>query len=83
MEYYVRTGDRAARQRMIEVLERDGFLPERISHQDLLESSLPLTIDLVGKRYGMMGNVTCAAAAATQGRIIDIDEFYRIYRGEK
>ena len=83
MALYVRTRDRSARQRMIENLERDGFQPERISRQEVLESNLPLAVDIAGKQYGVMGNITCAAAAATQGRLMGVGEFYRIYRVSK
>ena len=81
MVLYVRIRDRTARQRMIRDLEQDGFIPERISRQEILESHLPLTVDIASKQYDVMGNVTCAAAAATQGHLMGIDEFYHIYRG--
>ena len=42
---------------------------------ECMDSTLPLVIDIVNKTVSCMGNITGAAAASTQGLIIDADTF--------
>ena len=79
---FVRVSDPDDRKKLIETLEGDGFkLDEEfpLSRQDVLESNLPIIVDIENKIYGRMGNVTCAAAAAQSGKVIDLSEFYASY----
>ena len=47
--------------------------------KEILDSNLPIIVDVDKKEYDRMGNVTCAAAATTGGCLIKPDEFYRQY----
>lgn len=77
MSFFVRTADREIRQRIIDDLEKVGFTPDNHSNKsDILESRFPLSIDMEKKAYSSMGNVTCAACAASCGKILTPDEFY-------
>ena len=80
---YVRSLDKKDRIRLIEFLESKGFLcleENARSRSDIVESELPLTIDLNRKTISRMGNVTCAAAAASQKIIINSTLFYELYK---
>ena len=79
MVYVRTTDDQAARQRIIDDLELHGFTAENRDRLDILESRFPLSVNLAKKTYGAMGNVTCAAAAASSGRLMTVDEFYAQY----
>ena len=37
------------------------------------------TYDSENKVYSRMGNVTCAAAAAQSGKVVELSEFYNCY----
>ena len=79
---FVRTFGKEDRIRLIEFLESKGFLcleDNGHSRSDTVESKLPLTIDLNRKTISRMGNVTCAAAAASQKIIINSALFYELY----
>ena len=80
---YVRSFDEEDRIRLIEFLESKRFLcieDNGRSRADIVESKLPLIIDLNGKTISCMGNVTCAAAAASQKIIINSALFYELYK---
>ncbi len=71
------------RKDFIEDFEKRGFTIDKIfSKEDLVTSKLPITLDFKTKKIGRIGNVTCAAAAVSQRRIMQEDEFLRIYEGE-
>ena len=68
------------RKEIIEFLERKGFVldpDERRGRDAIIEGFLPITFDSGSMEYRMMGNVTCAAAAASQGCLMNREEFYR------
>ena len=73
--YCVRTFSYEDRARLVEFLETEGFSCDA-DRQDVLDSVLPLVIDMKKKRFFRIGNVTCAAAAASGGCIINDKEFY-------
>ncbi len=76
---YVRTHSRKERSSMIEVLEKNGYSTEQdyrnLTKQDILESKLPFRVDATSKTYGLMGNVTCAAAAASSNALTEYNDF--------
>ena len=77
--YCVRTYNYEDRVKLIEFLESNGFSYDEdrvIDRQDVLDSTLPLIINLKKKRFFRVGNVTCAAAMASSGCIISDKEFY-------
>ena len=89
MEGNVKTGrlyvcaKEGERLRMIEFLESLGYelgKDEFLSREEIKGHYLPLSVDIAGKSFGMMGNATCAAAAASSGSISSTDDFYRIIR---
>ncbi|MBO4219407.1 MAG: hypothetical protein J5933_00580 [Clostridia bacterium] len=71
---------------LVEFLEKEGFKcveNNSFSRVDTLESKLPLVIELRDKMIRHMGNVTCAAAAATSRVIIGCNELYLLYSLDK
>lgn len=44
--------------------------------KEIIESFLPIYVDKTDKNYWMMGNVTCAAAAASSNKMIRKEAFY-------
>ena len=49
---------------------------ENRSRDEIIESFLPLYVDKTSKTYWMMGNITCAAAASSSGKMINMEKFY-------
>lgn len=74
--------DEDARLALIEFLESEGF--EIIQRQsrgraEIINSFLPLVINLETKCITMVGNITCAAAVASHKTIIGAPEFFILY----
>ncbi len=79
---FVGAKGREERQELITFLEDNGFQldnDECRSIDEILDGFLPITVNTDGKKYGMMGNVTCAAAAAQGGGVKTTEEFYDKY----
>ena len=66
-------GDR--REAFAEMLESYGFKVWFLPREVVIGTFLPFDVDMKKKRYTCMGNVTCAAAAATRRVVLDEDEF--------
>lgn len=83
---YVHIKDRDERLQVIEYLEKDGFIcckSDGRSREAIIESLFPLVIRFREKSISCVGNVTCAAAAASSRIITDIGGFcllYSLYR---
>ena len=77
--YYVRTHDRQEREFLVKMLRNNGYSIEKdsrnLTEQDILEDILPFRVNMVSKEYGIMGNITCAAAAASSKVLMECDEF--------
>ena len=77
--YYVRTNGRQEREFLVKMLRSIGFSIEKdsrnLTEQDILEDILPFRVNMVSKEYGIMGNVTCAAAAASSKVLTEYDDF--------
>ena len=74
--------DDESRLLLVEFLESEGFCRSTDWHKsrdEILSSFLPLLIDLREKSFHLIGNVTCAAAAASSKTIIGEKEFYILY----
>ena len=70
------------RREIIEFLEKNGYNRDNTefrSKEEIIEAYLPIVIFFDTKEYRMMGNVTCAAAAASSKRLITKEEFYRYF----
>ena len=66
------------REYFISSFEKKGFvIDKRFSKKELIESVLPITLDFGTKEIGRMGNVTCAAAAASCVAIIKEEDFWK------
>ena len=64
------------REKFISIFEEKGFkIDKRFSKDEIIKSVLPITLDFETKVIGRMGNVTCAAAALSQGLIKNEEEF--------
>jgi len=73
---YIRTNDHATRQRIVADLEARGFTAGETGKRQILESRFPLKVNMYEKTYDTIGNVTCAAAAASSGCLLTVNEFY-------
>ena len=79
IDMFVREKDPDGRREILEFLENMGYRldeEEPRTRQEIIESVLPITVDRKNKEYRMMGNVTCAAAAVSSGRMITKEEFF-------
>ena len=80
--YYVKTRGKKARKYFIEFLEKNGFrigTDSVFSREEILDSILPVSVDLDSLEYDRMGNTTCAAAASTIGAVFTMEEFLDFY----
>jgi hypothetical protein len=56
-----------------------GFKIDKIfSRDELINSYLPITLNFKANEIGIMGNITCAAAASSQGMILSEEEFWKM-----
>ncbi len=67
------------RTEIIEFLEELGYEiahDEFRSKEEIINSPFPLVVDKSKQQYWMLGNITCAAAAASGGKMIKKEVFY-------
>ncbi len=79
---YVKMLGTKARETFIEFLEKNGFelaADSVFPREDILDSKLPVSVDLDNMKYDRLGNTTCAAAASTIGAVFTIEEFLDFY----
>ncbi len=79
---YIDEREKKKRLELIEFLELNGYnldKYEKRSKETIVEGILPIDVDPINKEYRMMGNVTCAACAAQQKRLISGEEFLKRY----
>lgn len=77
--YYVRVQN-SGRDKLFEFLNSEGFTCESDNRNVVVQSYLPFSINVTEKCFGVIGNITCAAAAALSRRIIEDVEFYVLYK---
>lgn len=78
--HFVDLTDPTVRRVVVKLLEAHGFQCSRNTPRDvILGTFLPLRVDTDKREYDCLGNVTCAAAAATHRVVLDLDEFLVIY----
>ena len=82
---YVAPHDRESRVARVERLESEGFrqVGVVVGSEGSTRSKLPLSINLREKAIESMGNITCAAGAASCKVIIGVEEFYMLYEAWK
>ncbi|MCR5726191.1 MAG: hypothetical protein K6G24_01895 [Lachnospiraceae bacterium] len=83
---FVRVKEQDERLRIISFLEDNGYKIDKTeprSPKDIIEDFLPIVINPGDKSYRMMGNVTCAAAAASGDALIAKEEFYKQFEDIK
>ena len=66
------------REKLINILESKAFKIVDITKEEILSSNLPITVDLENKEISQMGNVTCAAAAASSKGLQTVEEFMKL-----
>ena len=67
------------RREIIKFLEDMGYrleAKESRSKKEIMESTLPIYVDKINKNYWMMGNITCAAAAASSRKMLKKESFF-------
>ena len=80
---HVWTDKAEERREMLAFLEEKGFVSDKDefrSKEEIISTFLPIVVNVVERNYRMMGNVTCAAAAASKGCMFTKDEFYERYK---
>ena len=75
---YVRAGNGDERTVFIEFLDKNGFRP-LCAREDAVSSRLPVKVGVKERTYEIMGNITCAAAAASSGILMSAMEFRILY----
>ena len=82
----IREKESDARQEILDFLEEQGYVKDETdprTKEEMVESILPIVIDKAGKKYSMMGNITCAAAAVSSGvPMLSKAEFYAEFDGK-
>ena len=79
---YVDVRGREKRTDFVVFLEKNGFMCDvsvTTSRESTIDSRFPFTVDIGHKKYGHMGNTTCAAAAASAKKVISLEEFLQFY----
>ncbi len=79
---YVRLSGRKPRLKFIEFLEKNGFKCEEDAsdgRENTVCSRFPIKVDFGRKEYGSIGNVLCAAAAASSNVLISAEDFIAVF----
>lgn len=82
--YHVYTADKESRKELVEFLELQGYECEvdNVTNRDkVLNSRLPVVVNVIGRKYSMLHNVVCAAASIASNMLISEEEFYVLYKG--
>lgn len=81
-QYIVNEKESMFREEIVEFLEAQGYMRDENdtrSRQEIIEYFLPITINIEEKTYAMMGNVTCASAASSKGKLRTRKEFFAAF----
>ena len=82
--YHVYTADKESRKDLIEFLEQQGYVCEEdnvTNREKILNTRLPVVVNVIDRKYSMLHNVVCAAASIASNMLISEDEFYVLYKG--
>ena len=74
---YVQPADEEERASTVAFLTENGFTWE--TEESIPESRFPLIVSLKDRTVSVMGNGTCAAAAAGSGIVVGVREFCLLY----
>ena len=81
-KYLVDVRGKKERHSFIVFLEKNGFKcadSPTTNRESTIDSRFPITVDIGRKKYGHIGNTTCAAAAVSSKSVIPAEEFYILY----
>ncbi len=80
MIYYIKAlGFEEREDLRIKLIESGYTLGDKQDNERYFSTDLPVWVDLENGTYGVMGNVTCAAAAASQDQLISYKDFIKIF----
>ena len=82
--YHVYTADKESRKDLVEFLEQQGYVCEEdnVTNRDkVLNTRLPVVVNVIDRKYSMLHNVVCAAASISSNMLISEEEFYVLYKG--
>jgi len=82
--YHVYTADKESRKDLVEFLEQQGYVCEEdnVTNRDkVLNTRLPVVVNVIDRKYSMLHNVVCAAASIASNMLISEEEFYVLYKG--
>ena len=82
--YHVYTADKESRKDLVEFLEQQGYVCEEdnvTNREKVLNTRLPVVVNVIDRKYSMLHNVVCAAASIASNMLISEDEFYVLYKG--
>lgn len=79
IKFIVKEKESIFREDIIEFLEARGYILDKNeprSRQEIIDYFLPIIIYPAEKTFAMIGNVTCAAAVSSTGRLSTRQEFF-------
>ena len=82
--YHVYTADKESRKDLVEFLELHGYECEEdnvTNREKVLNTRLPVVVNVIDRKYSMLHNVVCAAASIASNMLISEEEFYVLYKG--
>ena len=82
--YHVYTADKESRKDLIEFLEQQGYecAEDNVTNREkVLNTRLPVVVNVIDRKYSMLHNVVCAAASIASNMLISEEEFYVLYKG--
>lgn len=82
--HYVNPSNKEKRIALVEYLEFEGFKcrEDKITtKQSTIDSQYPVIVDITRKVYGHLRDAAHAEAAASQNKLISVEEFYALYKG--
>ncbi len=83
--YHVYTADKESRKDLVEFLEQQGYVCEEdnVTNRDkVLNTRLPVVVNVIDRKYSMLHNVVCAAASIASNMLISEEGFYVLYKGK-
>ena len=83
--YHVFTTDKESRQDLVEFLEQQGYECEEdnvTTREKVLNTRLPVVVNVIDRKYSMLHNVVCAAASIASNMLVSEEEFYVLYKGK-
>ena len=82
--YHVYTVDKESRKALVEFLEQQGYeceVDNVTNREKVLNTRLPVVVNVIERKYSMLHNVVCAAASIASNMLISEEEFYVLYKG--